>query len=67
MTTWNNVQKNIGQTSITYNEVGKTYNQANYTYWGLLQTVFSNISKAASSFTNLSRTTNTSFTNQNKN
>lgn len=67
MTTWNNVQKNIGQTGITYNEAGKTYNQANYTYWGLLQTVFSNLSKAATTFTNLSRITNTSFTNQVKN
>ena len=67
MTTWSNIQKNIGQTPISYNEAGKTYNEANYTYWGLLQTVFSNISKAVTSFTNLSRITNTSFSNQTKN
>ncbi len=67
MTTWNNSQKNIGQTSISYNESGKTYNETTYTYWGLVQTIFSNLSKEATSFTNLSRTTNTSFNNQTKN
>lgn len=67
MTTWNNTQKYIGQTSITYNEAGKTYNQANYSYWGLLQVVYTNLTKAITSFTNLNRTTNTSFNNQNKN
>jgi len=67
MTTWNNVQKNIGQTGITYNQSSITYNNVGYTYWGLLQTIFSNLSKAATTFTNLSRITNTSFSNQNKN
>lgn len=67
MTTWNNVQKNSGQTPISYNESGKTYNQSTFTYWGLVQTVFSNLSKAVTSFTNISRITGTSFSNQTKN
>lgn len=67
MTTWSNTQKNIGQTSISYNETGKTYNEPAYSYWGIIVTVFSNLSKTVTSFTNLSRTTNTLFTNQNKN
>ena len=67
MTTWNNVQKNIGQTSISYNENGITYNQTAYSYWGILATVFANISKSVTTFTNLSRITNTSFSNQTKN
>jgi len=67
MTTWNNQQKFAGQTPITYNEVGATYNNIGYSYWGYLQTMFSNAVKSVASFTNISRTTNTSFTNQNKN
>jgi|JI10StandDraft_1071094.scaffolds.fasta_scaffold1279907_2 hypothetical protein len=67
MTIWDNTQKNIGQVGITYNEIGKTYNQTEYTYWGLVQTIFSNLSKAVTSFTNQTRITNTTFSNQTKN
>ena len=67
MTTWNKKKKYGGQTSISYNETGITYNNVGYSYWGYIQTIFSNLSKTVASFTNLSRTTNTSFNNQTKN
>lgn len=67
MTTWNNVQKYSGQTGITYNQSGRTYNEVGYTYWGLLITIFSNISKTATTFTNLAKSAASTFTNQVKN
>lgn len=39
-TVWNTLKKYASQLGITYNAVGKKYNQANYTYNGKLGTVW---------------------------
>lgn len=44
-TTYTNQPKYSGQTSITYNESGKTYNNAGYMYAGKLGTIFTNQTK----------------------
>lgn len=42
MTTWINLPTLEGQTPISYNEPGKTYNQATYTYNGKIKTTWNN-------------------------
>lgn len=44
-TTYTNQQKYSGQSSITYNESSKTYDQAIYQYNGVLGTVYTNQTK----------------------
>jgi len=67
MTTWNNEQKRQGQTGLTYNASGYRYNNVGVTYWGKLVTLYTNLSKTITSFTNATKSTATSFTNLNKN
>lgn len=45
MATWTNDNKLSGQPSITYNESGKTYNEANVQYNGKVQTTWTNDTK----------------------
>jgi hypothetical protein len=45
MTTWTYKTKFSGQTPITYNEAGKTYNQASYLYNGIIGTVWNYLTK----------------------
>lgn len=66
MTTWSNETKYAGQSSITYNESGKTYNEATYNYNGKVAPIWSSGSRNTTSYSNQSRNS-TSFTNETKN
>lgn len=45
-TIWNILKKYASQIGITYNESGKTYNQANVNYGGKLTTVWTTQNKS---------------------
>lgn len=45
MSIWNNIKKFATQIGLTYNSVGKTYNQASTNYGGKLSTIWNNRTK----------------------